>query len=45
MIFILDQYSSLFAAYIGQSVSDNFSPDEVINWLELIELQCPGRGV
>jgi peroxiredoxin len=41
VIFVLDRYGAIFAAYNGHQLSDPLPGSEIVDWLQYIELQCP----
>ena len=41
MIFVLDRYGAVFAAYSNPHLNDPLPGSEITDWLKFIELQCP----
>ncbi len=41
LLFVLDRYAVPFAALIGENPVDMHVQDQILEWLDFIELQCP----
>lgn len=41
VLFILDRYGSPYAALVGEDPDTDNLQDQILEWLEFIELQCP----
>ncbi|MBI2865588.1 MAG: redoxin domain-containing protein [Chloroflexi bacterium] len=44
-VFVVDRFGAVFFQSLSQIEADLPRPDEILGWLDLIELQCPECGV